>query len=311
MASINKRIPIPINAVQNPFLLLLLATAFWGGNIVAARFAVGEVSPLLIVFLRWFIVASLCIFLFWKNVKRDWHLLRPQIMMLTLMAAFGFTGFNSLFYLAAHETTALNIGIIQGAIPIFILIGSVFFLRTQSSLLQLVGILITVSGVAIITSEGSLERLLSLNFNKGDIFILLACLFYAGYALALRNTPPVSAISLFTVLASVAMLTSLPLLFMEVSTSGLQWPSPKGWAICLYIAIFPSFLSQIFFMKGVEAIGPSRAGVFINLVPIFGSLLCILLLEEKLYIYHGAALFFVLAGIWISERTTNKIERPA
>ena len=93
----------------------------------------------------------------------------------------------------------------------------------------------------------------------------------------------------FAAMAGVAFLTSLPLLAVEIAQGTVQWPTAKGWLVLLYVGLFPSLLSQIFFMRGVELIGPARAGLFVNLVPVFGALLAVLLLGEPFALYHARA----------------------
>jgi drug/metabolite transporter (DMT)-like permease len=104
------------------------------------------------------------------------------------------------------------------------------------------------------------------------------------------------------VLATVALATSLPLVGYEIATGTVQWPTPNGWLILVFIGLFPSFLAQVLFMRAVELIGPGRAGLFVNLVPVFGAFLAVLILGEPFHLYHAAALAFVLGGIFIAER---------
>lgn len=286
----------------NAFVMLTLTALFWGGNTVAGRLAVGEVSPMMVVFLRWLIVAAILVPLFWGRIRSDWALMRPYLPRMILMAAFGFVGFNSLFYIAATQTTAVNLGIIQGSMPIIVLIGSVIAFGTKVRLLQVLGILLTLVGVTLIAAQGSLDVLLSLAVNPGDGYMLLSCVLYSGYALALRNRPKVSGLTFFAALSGISVIASIPGLLFEISTGSAQLPSFDGWLVVLYIAVFPSCLSQIFFMRGVELIGPPRAGVFINLVPIFAAVLAVTILDEPFKWHHGIALMMVLGGIWLSER---------
>ena len=130
---------------------------------------------------------------------------------------------------------------------------------------------------------------------------MLACLFYAAYTLALRGRPNVSALGLFAVMAGVAFATSLPLLAWDVLYGDFFWPTPKGLVILLYVALFPSLISQIFFIRGVELIGPARAGLFVNLMPVLGAIMSIVFLGEAFALYHILALGLVLAGICIAE----------
>lgn len=289
-------------AYGNAILLLMATTLLWGGNTVAGRLAAGEVSPMVVVFLRWIIVAGILVPLLWSRIQGEWPVMRGAFLRMVLMAAFGFVGFNTLFYIAATQTTAVNLGIIQGSMPIVVLIGSVVAFGTKVRLLQVVGILATLIGVTLIAAQGSLEVLLSLAVNPGDSVMLAACILYSGYTLALRNRPQVSGLVFFAVLSGISVFASLPGLAYEMATNTAQWPEMKGWLVVLYIALGPSCLSQIFFMRGVELIGPARAGVFINLVPVFAAILAVSILGEAFEWHHGLALALVLGGIWLSER---------
>lgn len=300
MFSLVKR--VGVLTYGNALLMLALTTLFWGGNTVAGRLAVGEVSPMVVVFLRWVIVAGILVPLQWRHICAEWPLMRPYSVRMVLMAVFGFIGFNTLFYIAATKTTAVNLGIIQGSVPILVLIGSMIAFGTRVRALQVIGILLTLAGVTLIAAQGSLDVLLALAVNPGDGVMLIACVLYSGYTLALRDRPQVSPLAFFAVLSCIAALTSLPGLAYDIAAGTVQWPSFQGWLVVLYIALFPSCLAQIFFMRGVELIGPARAGVFINLVPIFAAILAVSILGEPFKWYHGTALALVIGGIWLSER---------
>lgn len=304
MLTIAKRLGGP--SYGNAIVLLCLTTLFWGGNTVAGRLAVGEVSPMMVVFLRWVIVAAILLPLTWVRLREEWPLMRPYLLRMILMATFGFIGFNSLFYVAATHTMAVNIGIIQGSIPILVLIGSMIVFGTKVRALQVLGILLTLAGVTLIASQGSLEALKALALNPGDGIMLTACVLYSGYTLALRNRPQVSGLSFFALLSAISVVASLPGLALEASIGAVQWPTLEGWLVVLYIALFPSCIAQIFFIRGVELIGPARAGVFVNLVPVFASGLAVAILGEPFEWHHGTALFLVLGGIWLSERRASR-----
>jgi drug/metabolite transporter (DMT)-like permease len=286
----------------NAFVLLTLTALFWAGNAVAGRSAVGELSPMLLTSLRWL---GVVIFL-WGFMRHrfaaDLPVIRQRLPFVLTMGAVGYTLFNALFYVAAHTTTAVNIGIIQGAIPVFVL--AIAFIADKAPInpLQMAGILVTMLGVAFIATKGDLLALMQLAFTKGDILMVIACFFYAGYTVGLKRRPAVSGLGFFAVMATAAFLTSLPLVAVEIALGQFQWPTPKGWLITLYIAVFPSFLSQLFFMRGVDLIGPGRAGIFVNLVPVFAALLAVLILGEAFQSFHALALALVLGGIVLAER---------
>jgi drug/metabolite transporter (DMT)-like permease len=288
------------------YLLLALTTLFWGGNAVASRLAVGEISPMALTCLRWTIVIVISLAVTRRELPAAWPELRRSWKLILAMGALGFTGFNALFYAAAHYTTAVNLTIIQGAIPVLVLCGALIVFGTRITLLQVLGMIVTLFGVALVATRGDVTTLLQLAFNPGDLLMLLACLLYAGYTLALRNRPKVSGLVFFAALSCVAFATSLPLMAYEIWAGTILWPTLQGLMILLYVALFPSLFAQLFFMRGVELIGPGRAGLFVNLVPIFGAMLAVAILAEPFRLYHGAALVFVLGGIWLAERRRGR-----
>jgi drug/metabolite transporter (DMT)-like permease len=284
------------------YVLLTLTTLMWGGNAIAGRLAVGEVSPMMLTCLRWVIVVIVLLPLVGRQVVAAWPQIRERWVFTILMGAFGFTGFNALFYAAAHHTTAVNLTIFQGSIPVLVLLGTVLFFKARVIPLQVIGMAVTILGVILVSVKADFEILRTLALNIGDVWTLIACVFYAGYTLGLRHRPAIPGLIFFAALASVAFLTSLPLLWIEAAQGSLQFPTPKGWLILVYVGLLPSLLSQVFFMRGVELIGPARAGLFVNLVPVFGALLAVLLLGEPFAYYHALGLVLVLGGIWLSER---------
>ncbi len=284
------------------YVLLTLTALMWGGNAIAGRLAVGEVSPMVLTCLRWVFVVAVMIPLVGRQVVAEWARIRARWIFTILMGVFGFTAFNGLFYAAAHHTTAVNLTIFQGAIPVLVLLGTVLFFRARVILLQVLGMIVTILGVVLVSVKADMEILRTLSLNIGDVWMLIACLFYAGYTLGLRHRPAMPGLVFFAAMAAVAFVSSLPLIGLEIARGTAQFPTPTGWLILLYVAVMPSLLSQLFFMRGVELIGPARAGLFVNLVPVFGALLAVLLLGEPFATYHALGLVLVLGGIWLAEQ---------
>jgi drug/metabolite transporter (DMT)-like permease len=285
-----------------PYLLLTLTTMMWAGNAIAGRLAVGEISPMALTSLRWVIAAAVMGLVARQEVLGSLPLLAPRWRSILWMGALGFTAFNALFYIAAHHTSAVNLTIFQGAIPVMVLLGALAVFGTRIRLLQVIGMAVTFVGVAVVATKGEVATLLALDFNIGDVWMLVACVFYSAYTLGLRNRPQVPGLAFFATMAGVAFVTTLPLLAWEIAAGVVQWPTLKGWAILLYVGLFPSLLSQIFFIRGVELIGPGRAGLFVNLVPVFGAFLAVVLLGEPFHVFHAVALVLVLGGIWLAEQ---------
>ena len=287
----------------NAYLLLAFTMLCWGGNAVASRLAVGVLSPMVLVGVRWLVVVAILALLARRQLAADWPLLRGRLPWIFLMGGLGFTVFNALFYLAAHSTTAVNLGIVQGAIPVFVLLGAFLMHRTPIAGVQVAGILVTLLGVVVVATRGDLETLVTLTFAQGDLIMVAACLLYSGYTLNLRKRPAVSGLGFFCGLALAAFITTLPLVGVEMALGEDRWPTTwEGLAIILYVALFPSFLAQIAFMRGVMLIGAGRAGIFVNLVPVFAAVLAVLILAEPFQLFHAAALALVLGGIYLAER---------
>jgi drug/metabolite transporter (DMT)-like permease len=286
---------------DRPYLLLTATTLIWAGNAIAGRLAVGHVSPMLLTTLRWAFTLTLLVAIAGTAFRREWPQIRASWLWLAVMGTVGFTAFNALYYLSALYTTAVNIGIIQGSIPVIVLAGAFFAYRTPVTRLQAIGISITIVGIALLAARGELAVLTGLAFNFGDLLMLFASLCYAAYTVALRDRPKISPQPFFIGLSFAALVSSLPLAAAEFVHGTMQWPDLPGFAIIAFIAVFPGFVAQLLFMRGVELIGPGRAGLWTNLVPVWAAILGPLILGELFAWYHAAALVLVLGGIAIAE----------
>jgi drug/metabolite transporter (DMT)-like permease len=294
------------NLQLRAFFFLTVATLCWGLNANFSKLAVGEISPMQVVTFRWLGVVLLLLLFARTKIRRDWPLLRAHLPFLALMGGCGFTLFNALFYVAGHHTSAINIGILQGAMPMFVLIGGLLAFAHPVRAIQALGVTITLVGVIIVATGGSLQTLAAFSFNRGDLYMLVASLFYAAYSLGLSKGPKVSPIALFAVMAFAAWPASLPLVAVEIWLQGWQTPTARGWLIVALITVLPSLLAQLCFIYGVKLIGPARASPFFNLVPIFASILAVLILHEVFELYHALSLVLVLGGIWLSETGKHK-----
>jgi drug/metabolite transporter (DMT)-like permease len=288
--------------IQFPLLLLAFASLCWAGNTVAGRLAVAEISPMLLTWLRWSVVLAVLWPLHGAEVRAHWPDIKPKVRQIGLMAALGFTGFNALFYVAAYHTTAVNLGILQGAIPVFVLIGAFLAYGTRVSLLQILGVLTTTIGVLVVATRGAPAAAFAQGLNPGDLAMIVGSALYAYYAVGLQTRPAISGPAFFTLLVIFAALSAVPLVIIESLVQGWKTPSLQGLLVTLWVAIFPSCLAQLAFLRGVDAVGPGRAGVFINLVPVFAALFGVVLLGERFAGYHALSLVLVLGGIALAQR---------
>jgi drug/metabolite transporter (DMT)-like permease len=292
------------------YLYLSITALAWGGNAVAGKMAVGHISPFLLTSLRWLFALLIVLPFAIGTLKKDWPLVRANWKLLTALGALGFTVFNGTLYLALNYTSTINVVIEQAGMPLVIFLANFVLLRIAVSPLQIVGFLLTLVGVAVTVSNGDLATLLRLELNQGDALMLLAVLLYGGYTVALRWKPAIHWLSLMTVLSAAALVASIPLTIAEAGLGAMVLPDATGWALVAYTALFPSLIAQILYIRGIELIGGNRAGLFINLVPIFGTILAVVILSEPLYAFHLVGLGLVLGGIALAERGKPKQKAP-
>jgi len=284
------------------YVYLCVTALFWGGNSVAGKMAVGHVSPMMLTTLRWVFALVVILVLMTPQIRRDRDKIRKHWLQLLAYGAIGFTTFNALLYSALKYTSAINAVILQAGIPMLIFLFNFMLFRTKASIAQVIGFTVTLIGVLVTAAHGDISSLLTLEFNFGDALMIAACVVYAGYTVALRYKPVMHWQSFIAAPAFGALISALPLLFWEISSGTAIVPDTTGWIIVLYAAIFPSLMSQVLYVRGVEMIGANRAGLFINAIPVFGTLLSVLLIGETFRLFHLVALLLVLGGIAIAER---------
>ncbi len=286
----------------NPYALLTLTTLLWAGNAIAGKMAAGVISPVALTFARWLIACVAFYFFARPHLKNDWPTIRKHLPLLFGLGALGFSAFNFGLYWALHYTTAINVTIEQSAMPVLIIFANYLFFSMRITGLQGVGVLLTIIGVLVTATRGSPLAVLESGVNRGDAVMMLAVLLYGSYTVALRFRPDIHWTSLMFVLTSSAAAFAVPFYAVEILRDGFRMPGREAWAIIAYTAIFPSMVSQLFFIRGVAMLGANRAGLFINLVPVFGALLAVLILGESFRLYHMVGLALVLGGIAMAER---------
>ncbi|WP_269931428.1 DMT family transporter [Aminobacter sp. HY435] len=292
---------------RNAYVLLLLTALFWGGNAVSGKLAVGHVSPMLLTAMRWGFAVAILGLIGWPRLVVDWPVARKHVPLLFGLGALGFTLFNAALYSALNHTSAINASIEQAGIPMVIFAANFILFRIKVTIVQVLGFLLSLTGIALTASHGDLSTLVKLDMNFGDALMLIAVLVYSGYTVALRFKPDIHWQSLMIVLTGSAFVMSIPFVIWEYAAGRLIAPDPTGWALAAYIVIFPSIIAQIFYIRGVELIGANRAGLFINMVPIFGTILSVLIIGEDFQLYHAVAFALVLGGIWLAEHSGRKM----
>lgn len=291
-----------IGLFSNAYALLILATLGWGCNAVAGKLATSGWEPFTLTFSRWLLVALVLLPFAWTHVQRDSKLIAKHWLFFLLFCGSLMALFNLLMYLALNHTTAINVSIEQASMPLFIILANFLVFSQRVSALQIVGVCLSIFGVLVTSTNGEPLKILENGLNRGDSIMLVGCFFYAVYTFALRWKPDVHWLTFIFLIAIGATLISFPFSMFEFFRVSMSMPSGSDWLILIFVVLVPSIICQLCFARGVELIGGNRAGLFINLVPLFGSLLAVLIIGEQFQWFHAVGLVMVVGGIMLAER---------
>jgi drug/metabolite transporter (DMT)-like permease len=296
----------PVRWLNNqPYLLLSLASLFWAGNIVLARYVAGRVPPMTLSCVRWVGAFFMLLPFAWPHLKRDLPALRERLPLMVLLSATGFAINNALSYWALQYTQALNALLIQSSGPLFVAVWSLTLFRVRLTWAQLGGIIISLAGVLTIILRGDFGSLATIHFNKGDVMFAGALLAFGLYSALMPRRPKAHQLSLISFTTGCGALLLVPFSAWEFSTGVTLKFDTLTAATLIYVVIFPSTLAYLFFNRGIALIGPNRAAPFFHLVPVFGSAMAILLLGEELRLFHLIGYVLVLAGVVIASRQAS------
>ena len=299
----------PVGWLNNqPYLLLSLSSLFWAGNIVLARHVGARVPPLMMTTIRWFGVFLILLPFAWPHLKRDWKALRAHLPLMLFRSLIGFAFNKAISYWAMHYTEALNALLIQSAGPLFVALWSLVLFGVRLTAAQLAGIAISLLGVLTIILRGDLAALASITFNKGDIMFASSLVAFGLYSAVIPRRPRIHQLSFLSFTTCCGAIMLLPAAVWEFSAGSVLKPDALTLATLAYILIFPSTLAYLFFNRGVALIGPNRAAPFFHLVPVFGSAMAILLLGERLQLFHLIGYALVLAGVVIASRQGSAVK---
>lgn len=286
----------------SPYLLLTLANLFWAGNWIVGRGMRGDVPPLALSFWRWVIALLFILPLAWPHLRRDWPKLMAAWPWLLLCGLLGTACYNALAYIALQYTTAVNGLLLNSFIPIVIVCIGLVFLGKRIRPLEAIGIAASFLGVLTIVARGDAATLATLQFNPGDIWILVSVVAWAVYTLALPRRPQVDALSFLAAITIVGLFALAPFYAWELSEGRHINPTPTVLAAIAYTGIFPAFLGFLFWNRGVAETDPARAGLFIHLLPAFGILLSMIFLDEHPEPFHFVGIGLIFSGIWLNTR---------
>ncbi|MCX8083579.1 MAG: DMT family transporter [Calditerrivibrio sp.] len=289
------------------YLFLIGAALFWSGNFVLSRGINNIIPPVSLGFWRWVLAGVILLPFSYKYLIRDCEIIKSNFRYLNLLAFLGVTCFNPLIYVAVHYTTAINAVLVNSFVPILILVISLFMYKEAPHLNQIFGIIFSMVGITVIMLKGDLNSIYSFKFNIGDILVFLAAFTWALYTVLLKKLPKdIHPIAFLQIIIFLGLLYMFPFYILEYITKGGFVLEVKTALSILYVALFASVFAFIMWNRAVKEIGANRAGPFVHLMPVFGTILAIVFLGEKLYIYHIVGIFLVFVGIFLANKVPGK-----
>ena len=285
------------------FAFALGATMIWSGNFIVARGLNEVIQPATLALLRWMVACLALLPLAGMATWKEIRVIRGNIGYLMSTAFLGVTVFNTLIYVAAHSSTALNLSLIATSTPIFIIIFARIFLGEPITMVRIGGLLLAVSGVVLLVTRADLAILLNLSFAVGDIWMVLAAMIFGGYSILIRMKPPQisqSAFLMSTFLLGLVML--LPWSVLEISTHGFPELTIDIVGSVLYIGLGASLVAFFLWNRAIAIVGPSTAGLIYYTLPLFSGLGAFLILGEPVGWVHALSGLMIFGGIITATR---------
>jgi drug/metabolite transporter (DMT)-like permease len=286
------------------YLLLTLSTIFWAGNFIVGKFAtLFEIPPLTLNALRWLSVWLILMPFTIKEIYNNSSYIKKNWLVISFMGLITISTFNSVVYFALNHTQVINAVLVLAAIPAATIVFSSFMNIEKTNFFQLFGLFLSIIGIGSIISNGDIQKIISLNFNKGDMWMLICVITWSLYSTLLKkNKFRFSQFTLIQLMVSAGLIFLIPQLFYEKSI-GLEVNFNKAFFIILfYVVAFPALAAYYCWQKGVEIIGPNRASMFIQLMPLFSAVMAIIIFKEKFELYHFIGAAFIVSGIYLSNK---------
>ncbi|WP_084031512.1 DMT family transporter [Anaerobacillus arseniciselenatis] len=286
-----------------PYLLLVFATFFWGTNFVFSRMIVEEVPPFQLSVMRWIIASLVFLPFVYKELKQNKEILIKNWKALLFLAATGIAGFNTLLYIAIQYTTSINASLVNSTAPLLIVLLSVFFLKEKMLKIQYIGVVVSFIGVFFIITGGSIETLLTLTINPGDLVVLAAVIMWSIYSVLMKKFGvDLPKKSTFIITMYIGILILIPFALFERTYQPVALTSLPAEAILgiVYLGIFPSIISFICWNEGVMQVGPGKASNYLHLIVLFTTILAVTFGGEMLLVTQIIGGFFILSGVIVA-----------
>ncbi len=286
----------------SPHFVLALAPLFWAANWIVGR-GLRENPPFTMAWVRWAFALAIMLPFCWQHFQRGWPLIRRHWRWIVPVSMLGAGIGNVLTYIGLKYTTAINGAFLNSFVPIMIILLLRVFLDIRLGRVQLLGVAVSFVGVIVLMIRGNLEILLSLRLNPGDLILLCSLLLWSVYTIMLRGRPAqLHPMALLLVIAAMAVGVLTPFALTEFALGHRLDPSLDTIGALAFVGLFSSFLAYVLYNRGVEQAGAHIAGLYTHLMPVYGMLLAMLFLDERLRLFHAVGFVLILTGIWIASR---------
>ena len=286
------------------YLLLILASLFWSGNFIVGKAAsTFEIPPFSLNFYRWlFAWLILLPFTYKELINKKNYILNNKVFFI-ILGITSITIFNSIVYYSLNFTQVISGVLMISTIPVMIMFISSLLNIEKTNIFQIIGVVLSLTGVVFIITKADLELIKNLDFNKGDLTMVIAMLSWATYSALLKKKKyEISQIALLQVVITFGFIFLIPIYFIEMNMGYLIKLEKPFYLTLTYVVIFPGLASFFFWIKGIAIIGANRAGVFLHLMPIFGAIMAMIIFDEKFMFYHFLGAIFIIAGITLSNK---------
>ena len=285
-------------------IYLVCATLFWAGNFIVGKTAsINEIPPISLNFYRWFVAWLILLpFTFRELIKKKDYILN-NIGLFIVLGITAVTIFNSALFYSLKFTQVISGVLMISTVPVMIIFISSLLKIEKTNFFQIIGVGLSLTGVLFIITKADIGLLKNLDFNRGDLIMIIAMLSWATYSALLKKKKyELSQISLLQVVISFGVIFLIPLYFIDMNMGNSIKLEKPFFLILTYVVLFPGLASFFFWIKGVALIGANRSGVFLHLMPIFGALMAMVIFNEKFMFYHLLGAAFILMGIILSNR---------
>ena len=286
------------------YFILVLTTIFWSGNFIVGKAAsIYQIPPFSLNFYRWFFAGLILLPFTYKEILNKKKYIIENISIFIILGVTSITIFNSIVYYSLYYTQVISGILMISTIPVWIIFISTFLNIEKTNIFQIFGVVLSLIGVIFIVTKADLNLIKNLNFNKGDLSMVVAMFSWAIYsALLKRKNFKISQISLLEVVIICGLIFLIPVYFIELYFGNKIILGKPFYLTLTYVVIFPGLASFFFWIKGISIIGANRAGIFLHLMPIFGAIMAIVIFDEKFMNYHIFGALFIIVGITLSNK---------